>query len=106
MRTILQKRTTKGLVGKMVAFLEGHASTNPVWSIGFIDGTCAEVDVAQGAILSDLLAVSPEVCADRVVRVGSVHYGREESENRNRNGKQDHQGNDSCPQLHQSFTED
>jgi hypothetical protein len=89
-----------------VAFLEGPASTNPVRSIGFIDGTCAEIDVAQGTILGDLLATSPEVCADRVVRVGNVHHGREEGENGNRNGEQDHQGNDSCSQLQRSFTED
>ncbi len=63
-----------------------HAGTDPVSSISLIDRTRAEIDVAQGAILGDLLAVSPKVCADRVVSVGNVRHRGEEGGDENRNG--------------------
>ena len=44
---------------KIVAFLEGHASTNPVRSIGFIDGTSAEIRLAQGTIPVDFAGSEP-----------------------------------------------
>jgi len=57
---------------------------DPVTSISLIDRTCAEIDIAQRAILGDGPAVSPKVCADRVVGVGKVHDGNEEGESGNR----------------------
>src|SRR6266705_5005799 len=51
-----------------------HAGTvEPITPIGLIDGTGAEIEVAQGAVLGDVFAVGPKVCADCVVRVGKVH---------------------------------
>ena len=67
-----------------------HACTKPVTPISLIDRTSAEIEVAQGAILGDLLAVGSEVCALCMVGGGNVHDRDEESESRNRDYECDH----------------
>jgi len=57
---------------------------DPVTSISLIDDTRAEIDITQRAILGDGPAVSPKVCADRVVSIRKVHDGNEEGESGNR----------------------
>ncbi len=69
---------------------------DPVTSISLIDDTRAEIDITQRAILGDGPAVSPKVCADRVVSVGKVHDRNEEGESGNHEYQQDHQGHSPC----------
>ena len=80
---------------------------DPVTSISLIDGTRAEIDIAQRAILGDIPAVGSKICADREVGVGKVHDRDEEGERGNREYQQDHQGHSPCrylqPSLPQSY---
>src|SRR5438093_11479566 len=76
---------------------------DPVTSISLIDGTRAEIDIAQRAIMGDAPAVGSKVCADGGAGVGESHDGGEDAEWANGDYHQDCQGHSTCRSLQSVF---
>jgi hypothetical protein len=77
-------------MGRQNSLVACAAITYPVTSVGLIDGPSAVIEVAQGAILGDVLTVGSKVCALRVVGIRNVHDRDEECESRNCEYECDH----------------